>query len=85
MPVAPKPRISSRLLAKKVDVRPENAQRVGLRIALMQFEWQCITRAVDASDGNVTRAAELLGVKRQSLQRRIKQLRERYARASRRR
>mgnify|MGYP002401829784 CR=1 FL=1 len=82
MPAAPKRGSGLAGWLDRTVVLPESAQRVGLRRALAQFEWQCIMRALDASDGNVTRAAAALGIRRQSLQRKLKDLRARYGSAT---
>lgn len=55
-------------------IKPSVALRVGLRGALLQFEAECIARALDVHGGNITHAAKALRIRRQSLQRRVRQI-----------
>lgn len=49
-----------------------NRQRTKLRDALLQFEKELIENALKESEGNISRAASMLGIYRQQLQRLIK-------------
>ena len=40
--------------------------------SLQRLEWEHIQRVLDANDGNISRAAEALGIHRRTLQRRLK-------------
>jgi two-component system response regulator RegA len=69
--------------ADDVFLKPVTAKQVLTRIAkgprtpevdmpsLQQIEWEHIARALHDYDGNITHAAEALGIMRQSLQRKI--------------
>lgn len=50
---------------------PDEASTPGFP-SLVTVEWDHILRALDASDGNISRAARLLGIRRTSLQRKLR-------------
>ncbi|MFO0571425.1 MAG: helix-turn-helix domain-containing protein [Polyangiaceae bacterium] len=57
------------------DVRPlETAEANGSSARLKDVERELIRRAYEAADGNVSRAAELLGIPRTTLRARLKRL-----------
>lgn len=72
--------IIAKLKTSKTDLLSENASNLSIpftndfREDRKEFERRYISRCLDESDGNVTRAAAILGMHRQSLQHKLREL-----------
>lgn len=67
--------ISPAQLIRRIEEGESREVEAGQVLTLDEVEWEHIARVLADCDGNVTNAARALGLHRQSLQRKLRQLR----------